>query len=383
MPTLTERERQEKLLLSGVFPRTIASRRASGKRPCQLNLSLRGIAPCYQNVEGGEEFGWRGRGQPLLALFSRHVRTEQPVAELDAARPWVAMPAGESGGVPQIGGEVSPRLGGPPLPQCKLCRVEVPRHERGVEGDRPGERLQRMLRDIATAHRPVYTRFAELVPNFGVVRIQPRRSFERRKETGTMLPPTGLRRILVQGFEQRLRGDQQALPGWQCVVQPAGPQQVHARQRVSGEGAPLSDLSESPPAQTEGAVQLDGPLVRGYGRVGLPLTIEPLSLQEGFERRERARAERRSPHRRNGARPGQLTQETERDRIDEPIHPQRGASQLGLSHRVPRVDVVQRRRQLHRVRAAADEGSEHRQPGSGAPRDLARRRGIGRSPPAA
>src|SRR5947209_8352817 len=297
MPTLTERERQEKLLLSGVFPRTIASRRASGERPCQSNFSLRGIAPCYQNVEGGEEFGWRGRGQPLLALFSGRVRTEQPVAELDAARPWVAMPAGESGGVPQIGGEVSPRLGGPPQPQCKLCRVEVPRHERGVEGDRPGERLQRMLRDIATAHRPVYTRFAELVPNFGVVRIQPCCSFQRREETGTMLPPDGLRRILVQGFEQRLRRDQQAFPGRQSVVQPAGPQQVHAGQRVTGERAPLRDLSESPPAEAKGAVQLDRPLVGGYRRVGLPLPIEPLSLQKGLQRRHRARAERRPPHR--------------------------------------------------------------------------------------
>src|SRR5256886_4590070 len=332
MPTLTERERQEKLLRRGVLPRTIASRRASGERPCQLNLSLRGIAPCYQNVEGGEEFGWRGRGQPWLALFSSHVRTEQPVAELDAARPWVAMPAGESGGVPQIGGEVSPRLGGPPLPQCKLCRVEVPRHERGVEGDRPGERLQRIVRGIATAHRPVYTRFTELVPNLGVVRIQPRRSFERREETGTMLPPTGLRRILVQGFEQRLRGDQQALPGRQSVVQPAGPQQVHAGQRVPREGAPLRDLSQSPPAQAEGAVQLDGPLVGGYGRVGLPLPIEPLSLQEGFERRERARAERGSPHRGNGARTSQLAQEANRDGIDEPVHARGGASQLYLAH---------------------------------------------------
>src|SRR2546430_7969398 len=296
MPTLTERERQEKSLRRGVLPRTIASRRASGERPCQLNLSLRGIAPCYQNVEGGEEFGWRGRGQPLLALFSGHVRREQPVAELDAARPWVAMPADESGSVPQIGPEVSPRLGGPPLPQCKLCRVEVPGHERGVEGDRPAKRLQRMLRDIATAHRPVYTRFAELVPNLGVVRIQPCCSFQRREETGTMLPPDGLRRILVQGFEQRLRRDQQAFPGRQSVVQPAGPQQVHAGQRVTGDRAPLSDLSESPPAEAEGAVQLDGPFVEGYGRVGLPPPIEPLSLQEGFERPERARAERSEEH---------------------------------------------------------------------------------------
>src|SRR2546430_7819632 len=103
MPTLTERERQEKLLRRGVLPRTIASRRATGKRPCQLNLTLRGIAPCYQNVEGGEEFGWRARGPPSLAPVSRHVRTAQPVAELAAARPWVAMPAGQGVGVAHVG----------------------------------------------------------------------------------------------------------------------------------------------------------------------------------------------------------------------------------------------------------------------------------------
>src|SRR5438309_11888701 len=106
MPTLTERERQEKSLRRGVLPRTIASRRPSGERPCQSNLSLPGIAPCYQNVEGGEEFGWRGRGQPLLALFSGRVRTEPPAAELDAARSCVAMPAAESGAVPPIGRDV-------------------------------------------------------------------------------------------------------------------------------------------------------------------------------------------------------------------------------------------------------------------------------------
>ena len=229
----------------------------------------------------------------------------------------------------------------------------------------------------------MYTRFAELVPNLGVVRIQPCCSFQRREETGTMLPPDGLRRILVQGFEQRLRRDQQAFPGRQSVVQPAGPQQVHAGQRVTGERAPLSDLSESPPAEAEGAVQFDGPFVEGYGRVGLPLPIEPLSLQEGFERPERARAERRSAYRGNGAGTSQLIQETHRDRIDERIHPQRRASQLGLSHGLPRLGVVQRRRQLHRLGPAADEGSEHRQPGSGAPRDLGRGRGIRRSAPAA
>ena len=285
--------------------------------------------------------------------------------------------------VREIRSEISPRLGGPRLPQCKLCRVEVAWHERGVESDRPAERLQRMRSDVATAHRPVCTRFAELVPNLGVVRIQPRCSFERREETVTTFPPNRLRGILVQGLEQRLRRDQQALPGRQSVVQPAGPQQVHACQRVTGERAPLRDLSQSPPAQAEGAVQRDGPLVGGYGRVGLPLPIEPLSFQEGFERRKRARAERRSSHRGKGARTSQLIQETDRDRIDERIHPQRRASQLGLSHRLPRVGVVQRRRQLHRVRSATDEGSEHRQPGSGAPRDLGRRRSIRRSAPAA
>src|SRR2546430_413921 len=103
------------------------------------------------------------------------------------------------------------------------------------------------------------------------------------------------RRRSPMGRDARGR-DQEVCGGRECGFHPAARQRVQGGERVSGEGAQLSALAASPPAEGEGAVQLDGPLVEGYGRGGLPLPIEPLSLQEGFERPERARAERSEEH---------------------------------------------------------------------------------------
>ena len=229
----------------------------------------------------------------------------------------------------------------------------------------------------------MHTGFAELVPHLGIVGKQPRGRFERREETVTLLPPGRHRRILIQGLEQRFGSHQQALSGWQSVVQPARPQQVHTRQRVAGEGAPLRDLSQSSPAETEGTVQLDGPLVVGQCGVRTRLSVKLLALQKGLECREGARTQGCPPHR--GERPGtgQVSQETNRQGIDEPIHPGRRASQLRLSQRCPRARVEQRGRQVHRVRTAGDEGSEYGQPGPAAPRDLGRGSAIRMSAPLA